>query len=272
MCCFSGIVRHVSATRIFARAVPGGASQFLAYAARLDFDEDLAMVLPLPTPAGSREDAVRFVDLSAAPRLFEELDALFPVSAGAPEALRSAPQPAAPKAPLVVHRVGAFDASFVPSRRDFERLDPQFQLPLTVWASFAAYDDWGFAVFKLRAPPGRRGLLARLWSPPPSPAALHPMGLEFPRRDPDALFFPTVHVHDGRVRPGAEFDHVLYAQLDHDARSAPDDWEVSGLTASAVPDALAPFVDAEARVVRTTMRGLLPNRDVIVPLTERSAA
>ena len=42
----------------------------------------------------------------------------------------------------------------------------------------------------------------------------HPMAFEFPRRDPDTLFFPTVHVHDGRVHAEARFDHSLFWQSD----------------------------------------------------------
>jgi hypothetical protein len=38
------------------------------------------------------------------------------------------------------------------------------------------------------------------------------MAFELPTRRPDALFFPTLHVHDRRVHPRAAFDHVLYAQ------------------------------------------------------------
>lgn len=37
-------------------------------------------------------------------------------------------------------------------------------------------------------------------------------GFEFPTRHPDRLFFPTLHIHDGAVKPFARFAHTLYAQ------------------------------------------------------------
>ena len=40
------------------------------------------------------------------------------------------------------------------------------------------------------------------------------MAFEFPRRNPAELFFPTVHIHDEKIHPLAEFDHELYFQLD----------------------------------------------------------
>jgi hypothetical protein len=46
----------------------------------------------------------------------------------------------------------------------------------------------------------------------PDPQPIHPMAFAFPTRHPDRLFFPTVHVHDGKVHTAAEFDHQLYCQ------------------------------------------------------------
>jgi hypothetical protein len=62
MCCFSGPVAAVTSTRILARGLPDG-GQVLAYM-MLDARQDVAMLLPLPTPAGAAEDAVEFIDLS----------------------------------------------------------------------------------------------------------------------------------------------------------------------------------------------------------------
>lgn len=109
---------------------------------------------------------------------------------------------ALPAPRLEVHRVGSFEASFVPTVDDFERLDPRFRLPPAVWDDLPAYRDWGFAVFKLR------DLFAA------EATAVEPMAFEFPRRDPGALFFPTVHVHDGRAHAAADFDHNLFLQTD----------------------------------------------------------
>jgi hypothetical protein len=38
------------------------------------------------------------------------------------------------------------------------------------------------------------------------------MAFEFVTRQPDTLFFPTLHVHDGLVHESAKFDHYLYYQ------------------------------------------------------------
>jgi hypothetical protein len=40
------------------------------------------------------------------------------------------------------------------------------------------------------------------------------MALSFPVREGGKLFFPTVHIHDGKVHPTERFDHTLYAQWD----------------------------------------------------------
>ena len=119
------------------------------------------MVLPIPVLPGSSEDAVRFVDLSEAPDFFTQLSALFP----------PVPQPARARVPgepvvrsnaLVVHQVGDFEASFVPSIEDFERLDARFRLPKKTWHTLPEYADYGFAVFKLRMNQRTPGLAARV--------------------------------------------------------------------------------------------------------------
>ena len=45
------------------------------------------------------------------------------------------------------------------------------------------------------------------------------MAFSFPRHDPDRLFFPTVHIHDGHVYSVAQFDHSLYYQPDDSGQS-----------------------------------------------------
>jgi hypothetical protein len=247
MCCFSRSVPHVSQTRIFARPVRDG-RQRLAYAMRLVTREDVAMILPLPVPPGSAENAVRFIDLSALPKFFESLERGFPRPQ--PQSYAFGPPAAGPVAPLVVHDVGQFEASFVPTVRDFERLDPRFRLPTDAWSALPAYADWGFAVFKLRAGAEMQ--------------RVHPMALELPRRDPSRLFFPTVHIHDGAVHATAEFDHTLYAQLEDAPSAVPEGWALSAQTAehffewwldSGMVDALQP-------VLRHELRGVHANGDV----------
>lgn len=206
MCCFSKPIRHVGGTRIFARRA-GPVAQFLAYAMEVELDEPLAMILPIPVPPGSADDAVRFLDLSGYPDFFEELDASFPPMMLAATQSFGPPSRAAVVPPLEVHRVGDFEASFVPGIADFARLDPRFRLPDAVSRAMVAYADYGFAVFQLAPEVGSsadRGARQRV----------HPMAFSFPTRESKSLFFPTVHVHDGTVPATAAFDHTLYCQDD----------------------------------------------------------
>lgn len=168
------------------------------------------MILPLPVPPGSPDSAVRFIDLSGYARLFDDLAAAFPQ-----ELLYArsrglfAPQSISRSAPLVVHDVGDFEASFVPTLGDFDRLDPRFRLDNGVWGSLPQYTDHGFAVFKLRG--FASGWVGRVLGRT-ARKSFHPMAFEFPTREPSHLFYPTVHIHDGAVHPTAQFDHTLYAQ------------------------------------------------------------
>lgn len=200
MCCFSRPVRFVGGTKIFARAADDDPSrQLLAYSMELEIGEDLAMVLPLPVPPAPGDDAVQFVALDGYARFFDDLEAAFPPDYSfAPLARSHGPDLSVAK--LVVHQVGMFEASFVPTRADFARLDPRFRLPEGVFDRLPRYADWGFAVFRLRRAKKRE--------------RIHPMAFSFPRRDPSALFFPTVHVHDGEVKETASYDHMLFCQAD----------------------------------------------------------
>jgi hypothetical protein len=162
----------------------------------IEAGEDLAMILPLPTARRAGEDAVRFINLKEYPSFFRDMRKGFPEPAtrafkGVDRAL---PPPAAAK--LKVHEVGEFEASFVPTVRDFSRLDERFRLPDGTWEKLPLYMDYGFAVFKLKE----------------GAKTVHPMAFEFPRRDPRTLFFPTVHIHDGEAHSKADFDHTLYCQ------------------------------------------------------------
>jgi hypothetical protein len=251
MCCFSREVKSVSDTRIFGRVE--GRRQVLVYAMALSAAEDLAMVLPLPTPPGSPEDALEFVSLEAYPRFFDDLEKGFP----RPPASDADPGRSGlgeePKQ-LAVHRVGAFDASFVPSQDDFARLDERFRIPKDSWAAIPAYADYGFAVFKLRQGENQH---------------VHPMAFRFPTRFEQRLFFPTVHIHHGRWTPEARFDHALYAQFAEDVVATGDfasRWAES-------PEPAARFVDVEKakglvlggrHAYRRTVVGELPNADVFV--------
>src|SRR5262245_24906536 len=194
MCCFSGKVDLVADTSIFARA-SADVRQFLVYEMRVKSAEELAMILPIPTPKASKEDAVKFINLEKYADFFADLRAGFP----APRALdgvKAKKDDDAHGLKLKVVEVGSFVASFVPAIKDFSRLDARFRLPADVWDKLPQYKDWGFAVFQLKK----------------GEQKVHPMAFEFPRADARRLFFPTVHIHDGTVQPKARFDHALYCQ------------------------------------------------------------
>lgn len=248
MCCFTGPVSRVDNTRIFARWLPGSKppEQFIVYQMDFKASQDLAMVLPLPIVPGSGEKAVTFLDLEKEPEFFNKLKQLFPVNwfplAPAPEARRFTGEPKA----LEVVKVGSFDASFVPTQAEFARLDSRFRFPEKVWKQLPQYKDWGFAVFKLRK----------------DSTTVHPMAFRFPNAKPEAgLFYPTVHIHDGKVHSEEEFDHTLYCQIPS-GRRAPSGWDES----EKLPSSLgkledAGILDREAHLHRRSLIGTLPNRD-----------
>lgn len=255
MCCFSRPVQRVEKTSIYARrSAPG--RQVLVYSATVTARERLAMILPLPVPPGSGEGAVRFVALDGYPDLMRH------VARGFEPLMDFAARSGAPlRAPqhLRVHQVGAFEASFVPTVRDFSRLDPRFSLPRSVWEALPAYADYGFAVFQLSG--FERSGLTRLFARGAT-KTIHPMALELATRDPDRLFFPTVHVHDGEVHADADFDHVLYCEADR----VPDGWEASECPLGEVVDVAKTkgLVDGDKPAARRVLQGSLPNTDTWV--------
>jgi hypothetical protein len=195
MCCFTGPVLSVRKTRIFGRRLQGD-RQCVVYETEFAAAADLAMVLPIPVRAGSGDDAVRFIDLSQLPAFFSRLDnAIAPADRRPGISLGGASTPYR-EPPLVVHQVGLFEASFVPTQRDFGRLDPRFRLSQGVLDALGERQGYGFVVVKL----ARTSDVTRV----------HPVGFTFPTREPERVFFPTVHVHDGEVHPSADFDHALY--------------------------------------------------------------
>lgn len=247
MCCFSRAVESVTNTNIFARSA-GEGRQFLVYEMTFSSKEDLAMILPLAVPPRPPEDAVRFIDLKGYPEFFRHLKRGFPepvaLSAGRGP---KADVPAAGNA-LKVVEVGDFEASFVPAMKDFSRLDERFRLPDQTWEKLPAYKDFGFAVFKLKK----------------GAKTVHPMAFEFPRADAKKLFFPTVHIHDGKVHPKAKFDHSLYCQAREGEPLPLKDWRESVGPAARfmTVDKGQGLIDAERHCHLRTIRGEHPNEDV----------
>jgi hypothetical protein len=246
MCCFSKPVDAVADTNIFARESKDG-RQFLVYSMKFKSGEDLAMILPVPTPKDSAEDAVKFISLKKYETFFDDLRKGFPVPKSDDRGDHgNAPKPGG----LAVVEVGDFVASFVPALKDFARLDERFRLPEGVWEKLPQYKEFGFAVFKLKKP--EKGQ-----------SKVHPMAFEFPRADKKVLFFPTVHIHDGKVSEKAKFDHSLFCQV---AGEAPIRWEESPELADTfvkVKEAQG-LVDGNAHVYRKLMKGTFENKDVLV--------
>lgn len=249
MCCFTGEVEGVTDTRIFARLNKVG-EQVVIYQMALNAPQDVAMVLPIPVKEGASEGAVKFYDLSKYATVFEDLGRLFPMPAMAGDPF-GAVAVAAADYELEVVSVGAYDASFVPTIADFQRLDQRFRLPEDVWAKLPGYADFGFAVFKLK-----RGN-----------SEVHPMAFTFPSAVTGTVFFPTLHIHDGEVHAKEEFDHTLYLQGTA-ANLARGGWHESpGLAVTKVSCGLTHgMIRPEMHVYQQRMRGTFDNGDVVVKM------
>jgi hypothetical protein len=164
---------------------------------------------------------------------------------------------------LAVESVGDFVASFVPSLRDFSRLDRRFRLPNSVWNQIPDYRDYSFAVFQLRETRA-------------TPSEVHPMALEFRTRLPNTIYFPTVHIHDGRVHRTEHFDHSLYTQDPRLYPSAPGHPAYAASSKLPLTPSIAPIgsfvdpkraqgvIDREARCYRLSLRGNLDNQDTLL--------
>jgi len=246
MCCFSRRVNLVSQTNIFARASQEG-RQFLVYSMKVDAPEPLAMILPIPVPAHSAENAVKFINLEKYADFFDELRAGFPVPQE--NTLKPSRGPEPKPTPLPKVEVGSFVASFVPAVKDFSRLDEAFRLPAGVWDKLPQYKDFGFAVFQLKK----------------GAQKVHPMAFEFPRANPRQLFFPTVHIHDGTVKDQARFDHALFCQQVAGEEMMP--WQESpqpaGLFMKKIDNAQG-IVDPKSHCYRKIMVGVMKNADVVL--------
>jgi hypothetical protein len=247
MCCFSGTVRRVANTRIFARRLDP-TRQAIAYQMEFGADADVAMILPLPVTPGSGEGAVKFINLEGYPTFFEDLDHAFPrpLTLSIDSRAGSIPKGSA----LKVQSVGSFEASFVPKTADFSRLDPRFRIEPEVWAKLPEYADFGYAVFKLKKGDHK----------------VHPMALSFPSREPKKLFFPTVHIHDGDVHAKEEFDHELYCQVDRPGMFAMTKWDESpGIAKSTSKvEQSKGLLKGDLHLYRKRMIGTFANKDIIL--------
>lgn len=268
MCCFAGPVKSVTNTNLFAR-LTGSGTQVLAYQMEFETEEPNAMILPLPVQTPAREDSLRFISLKAYDDFFSDLDRAFPMIQPPSRFRTDAPRESneLTDSKLVVHEVGDFVASFVPSMDDFDRLDQQFVIPKSSWDKIPHYSDYGFAVFQLKNLTGKP----------------HPMAFEFQTRLNGEIFFPTVHIHDGQVHRREEFDHTLYmqnAQFD-DAVGTYKNYHIKDANTGFVRskdvarhfckvDQTAGILQPDLLLHRVEMVGRFENKDVIAPIAAAS--
>ncbi len=258
MCCFSQPVRSVSRTRIFGRLTEQK-SQFVAYQMKYESDHPNAMILPIPVRRRAKKRSIRFIDLSTYPHFFDDLDRGFPEPQQLTESRSLGIDK--PGGGLKVHKVGGFDASFVPTSNHFSKLDPRFSIAKNIWDKIPAYSDYSFVVFQLRELAGEP----------------HPMAFEFGTRMTDATFMPTVHIHDGEVHRREDFDHTMYIQnseLDlaagdyqgHKLWDLDSGWRRSNAEAKKFIDLgrSKRMVAGDLRVHRKIMKGTFTNQDQIV--------
>ena len=248
MCCFSRPVKFVGDTQIFARMGAKG-NQVLIYQMAFEAAEDLAMILPIPVRSGTGEGGVTFVNLEGYPKIFQDVERSFPAVVTLGLDRGAAAGSISEKSALKVEKVGSFEASFVPTIGDFERLDPRFRIDPEIWAKIPAYADFGFAVFKLRA----------------GKSEVHPMAFAFPTRHTDRIFFPTVHIHDGEVHQEEKFDHSLYCQTDNEEVKM--NWQESaGIASQFIKERRAKeTIRPDDHLYKRTLIGRFPNEDVLIP-------
>lgn len=234
---------RVFGTKIFSRLSRRG-ENVLLYQMGVESKHELAMVLPISRREGGR---FKFVDFTGYSRIFEQLEKLFPDLSDGDDLFGGLTLAAGPESPLPVEKIGSFDASFVPTLADFDRVDARFRLKPGIWEKLPAYQSWSFAVFQLRK--GRH--------------KVHPMGLAFETRFTGKCFFPTVHVHDGELHSEADFDHLLYTQ----GIAAAGDWEEASVATSVHigVDETHGFV-RPGPVYRRTIVGRRRNADVWAPI------
>jgi hypothetical protein len=243
---------------MFARA--DGERQVLVYSMNVAVAGDVAMVLPLPIPAGLSEAeveaAVELVALDGYPTLFDDLEAGFPVPVARGMGGRALFTQS--RAPLVVHDVGDFEASLVPTRDDFDRLDDCFRLDPAVLDALTGYADWAFVVFQLRRPVSWFDRLRARWAVPAS-KTIHPMAMRFVRRDRQRLFFPTVHSHHGALPEQEVFDHSLVWQAPH--LGASDGYDTAEPSRTVDIDRTKGLVHPDWWAKRTLRKGVYANGD-----------
>jgi hypothetical protein len=260
MCIFSRPVDLVGSTRILVSSMKDGRHATIyqmAYEARAD----VAMILPVPVRPGIGDDALSFVDLSIYRDFFDELDrCCYPVTERPPGGGGGygGERSPAPRPKLVVHEVGDFIASYVPSMDEFGRLEECFRLPAAAWETLPDYSSFGFAVFQLQ--PG-----AEL-------RETHPLAYHYPPAKPGELYFPTAHLHEGGpANARARFDHALYAQpYKQHPNLESSSWDFSPILPGRKMDLVKSkgLLSGDRRVGRLLLEGNFPNADLVMGIAE----
>lgn len=211
MCMFAKPVTDVANTSIF--VADRGTHHVTVYSMEVSMIGENAMILPVPCVGGTSHGggAVAFINLEEYPEFFSDMDKLFPASQK-----RSRGRGSRLLGKYIeVQEVGDYEASFVASAKEFDRLDPRFKIPENCWHSLPDYKDYGFVVFRLK--PSAKGK-----------TKYHPMAYSYKPLNENRLFFPTVHVHDGEVPWSTKYDHKLYFELNAKFATIPDDsWDLA---------------------------------------------
>lgn len=92
------------------------------------------------------------------------------------------------------------------------------------------------------------------------------MAFRFPTRLGDAIYFPTLHIHNGDLPETARFDPSLYCQTDLIEESTMSNWMRSPDVAEEFMDVsnAAGIIDGNSKCWCMRLRGKLTNTDVIV--------
>ncbi len=203
---FTRPVRVAGATNIFARAAKDG-RQFLAYNFRYEAADDFALILPLPTPPETLPTDVRFIDLSGYDSFFSDL------RHGFPELEREAEKVSLTD--RIIEKVRDWldidptraAITFAPNPAALSHIADEFQVTPAVRRALDRFGATGCVCLKLTAGANR----------------VPPLAIEFPRRQPDRLFFPTALAAGDVYEARASFNYHLFGQLPH----CPPTWRSS---------------------------------------------
>jgi len=198
MCLFNESVEEVHNTSLFACLNNARNRQLLIYSNSVENSNKYnAMVLPVPNP-----HTITLHDMTSASKFFPDLEKCFKPPASYARSLGAKHFDANSK--LVVHDVGSYLISIVPSINDFSRLRTEtfdFNLSENLKTFLAHYDhNFGYLVCRLKM--GNVGY---------SPIAYSHNVLT-----PNELFYPTTHYHSDKAvvfYDGMEgdWDHNIYA-------------------------------------------------------------